>query len=145
MRVLIFGLSGSGKTTLSKELAYHFLIPHYNADTIRELCNDWDFSEPARYRSAHRMSKFEFGILDFICPLEELRELINPTFSIWMDTIDKCEYDDTNKMFEKPNNFNIRIKNWEEVNNIIIRMKDFSPGIKGIKSFLLDIEKTGVL
>ncbi len=141
MRVLIFGLSGSGKTTLSKELAYHFLIPHYNADTIRELCNDWDFSEPARYRSAHRMSKFEFGILDFICPLEELRELINPTFSIWMDTIDKCEYDDTNKMFEKPNNFNIRIKNWEEVNNIIIRMKDFSPGIKGIKSFLLDIEK----
>jgi len=141
MRVLIFGLSGSGKTTLSKELAYHFLIPHYNADTIRELCNDWDVSEPARYRSAHRMSKFEFGILDFICPLEELRELINPTFSIWMDTIDKCEYDDTNKMFEKPNNFNIRIKNWEEVNNIIIRMKDFSPGIKGIKSFLLDIEK----
>ena len=145
MRVLIFGLSGSGKTTLSKELAYHFLIPHYNADTIRELCNDWDFSEPARYRSAHRMSKFEFGILDFICPLEELRELINPTFSIWMDTIDKCEYDDTNKMFEKPNNFNIRITNHEEVNSLIIRMKDYIHGIKGIKSFLLDIEKTGVL
>ena len=57
MRVLIFGLSGSGKTTLAKELAYHFLMPHYNADTIRELYNDWDFSEPARYRSAHRMSK----------------------------------------------------------------------------------------
>ena len=35
----------------------------------------------------------------------------------------------------------IRIKNWEEINSIIIRMEDFSPGIKGIKSFLIDIEK----
>ena len=141
MRILIFGLSGSGKTTLAKELAYHFSLPHYNADIVRELYNDWDFSEPARHRSAHRMAQFEFGILDFICPLEELRKLINPTFSIWMDTINKCEYDDTNKMFEKPNDFTIRIKNWEEINSIIIRMKDFSPGIKGIKSFLIDIEK----
>ena len=141
MKILIFGLSGSGKTTLAKELAYHFQLPHYNADTLREFYNDWDFSEPARHRSAHRMAQFEFGILDFICPLEELRKLINPTFSIWMDTINKCEYDDTNKMFEKPNDFTIRIKNWEEINSIIIRMKDFSPGIKGIKSFLIDIEK----
>ena len=136
MKILIFGLSGSGKSTLAKELAYHFLIPHYNADTIRELCNDWDFSEPARYRSAHRMSKFEFGILDFICPLEELRELINPTFSIWMDTISKCEYDDTNKMFEKPNNFNIRITKWIGLDQLHNSLADFNPGIKGIQNYL---------
>ena len=141
MRILIFGLSGSGKTTLAKELAYHFQLPHYNADTVREFYDDWDFSEPARFRSAHRMAQFKFGILDFICPLEELRERINPTFSIWMDTINKCEYEDTNKMFEKSTNFNMRITKWEEVNSIIIRMKDFSSGIKGIKSFLIDMEK----
>ena len=141
MKILIFGLSGSGKTTLAKELAYHFQLPHYNADTMREFYDDWDFSEPARFRSAHRMAQFKFGILDFICPLEELRERINPTFSIWMDTINKCEYEDTNKMFEKSTNFNMRITKWEEVNSIIIRMKDFSSGIKGIKSFLIDMEK----
>ena len=141
MKILIFGLSGSGKTTLAKELAYHFQLPHYNADTMREFYDDWEFSEPARFRSAHRMAQFKFGILDFICPLEELRERINPTFSIWMDTINKCEYEDTNKMFEKSTNFNMRITKWEEVNSIIIRMKDFSSGIKGIKSFLIDMEK----
>tara|TARA_Y100000296_G_C5130954_1_gene235541 strand:- start:230 stop:661 length:432 start_codon:yes stop_codon:yes gene_type:complete len=141
LRILIFGLSSSGKTTLAKELAYHFQLPHYNADTVREFYDDWDFSEPARFRSAHRMAQFKFGILDFICPLEELRERINPTFSIWMDTINECEYEDTNKMFEKPTNFSMKITKWEEVNSIIIRMKDFSSGIKGIKSFLIDMEK----
>ena len=32
MKILIFGLPGSGKTSLSKELSYHFHIPHFNAD-----------------------------------------------------------------------------------------------------------------
>ena len=60
MRILIFGLSGSGKSTLAKELAYHFQLPHYNADTVREFYDDCDFSEPARFRSAHRMAQFKF-------------------------------------------------------------------------------------
>ena len=103
MKVLIFGLSGSGKTSLAKELAYHFQLPHYNADTIREFYNDWDFSEPARHRSAHRMSQFEFGILDFICPKKEYRKLVDADIIVWMDTITKGRYDDTNEMFKKPN------------------------------------------
>ena len=145
MKILIFGLSGSGKTTLSKELAYHFQLPHYNADTIREFYNDWDFSEPARFRSAHRMSQFNFGILDFICPLKELRKLINPTFSIWMDTIRECEYEDTNKIFEKPKVHNIRITNWQESDKVISSMKNFNPGIKGIKSFLNELQTVDTL
>ena len=148
MKVLIFGLSGSGKTSLAKELAYHFQLPHYNADTIREFYNDWDFSEPARVRSAHRMSQFKFGILDFICPLEESRKLINPNFSIWMDTINECEFEDTNQLFEKPNlcratgeSSNIRITNWQESDKATTTMKDFNPGIKGIRSFLVELRK----
>ena len=145
MKVLIFGLSGSGKTTLAKELAYHFQLPHYNADTIRELHNDWDFSESARYRSARRMAKFEFGILDFICPLEGLRASLNPDYCIWMDTIRECKFEDTNQMFEKPNlwratesSSNIRITSWEEIETLWLAMEDFKPGIKGISSFLQD-------
>ena len=148
MKVLIFGLSGSGKTSLAKELAYHFQLPHYNADTIREFYNDWDFSEPARVRSAHRMSQFKFGILDFICPLEESRRLIDPNFSIWMDTISKCEFEDTNQLFENPNLWrstgesgNIRITNWQESDKATTTMKDFNPGIKGIRSFLVELRK----
>ena len=143
MKVLIFGLSGSGKTTLAKELTYHFQLPHYNADTIREFYNDWDFSEPARVRSAHRMSQFKFGILDFICPLEESRRLIKPDFCIWMDTIRECEFEDTNQMFEKPNLWratdtsnNIRITKWIGLNQLHNSLADFNPGIKGIRNYL---------
>ena len=148
MKVLIFGLSGSGKTTLAKELAYHFQLPHYNADTIRELHNDWDFSESARYRSARRMAQFQFGILDFICPLEGLRASLNPDYCIWMDTIRECKFEDTNQMFEKPNlwratgeSSNIRITNWQESDKVTTTMKDFNPGIKSIRSFLVELRK----
>jgi len=143
MKVLIFGLSGSGKSMLARELAYHFQLPHYNADTIREFYNDWDFSEVGRIRSTERMSQFEFGILDFICPLEDSRTLINPDFSIWMDTIDKCEYEDTNRMFEKPNLWratetsnNIRITKWIGQNQLLNSLDGFNPGIKGIQNYL---------
>lgn len=140
MKILIFGLSGSGKSSLAKELAYHFMLPHYNADTIREFHNDWDFSEVGRIRSTARMSQFKFGILDFICPLQDSRTLINPDVSIWMDTIDKCKYEDTNLMFEKPTSnrhvFNIRITQWIGQNQLLNSLEGFNPGIEGIQSYL---------
>ena len=51
MKILICGLPGSGKTTLARELAYHFCLPHFNADTIREHFNDWDFTDVGRERA----------------------------------------------------------------------------------------------
>ncbi len=85
MKILIFGLPGSGKTTLARELAYHFLLPHFNADTVREHYDDWDFSESGRMRQAWRMSQ-QWGILDFVCPLQDFREMLQPDYSIFMDT-----------------------------------------------------------
>ena len=63
MKILIFGLPGSGKTTFAKELAYHFTVPHYNADTFREYYDDWDFSEAGRVRQFHRMNSKDWGII----------------------------------------------------------------------------------
>jgi len=138
MKVLIFGLSGSGKTTLAKELAYHFQLPHYNADTIREFYNDWDFSTAGRVRSTQRMSQFEFGVLDFICPHYESRNLINPDYCIWMDTISECKFEDTNQMFENPTNlpYIIRITKWIGLDQLHNSLADFNPGIEGIRNYL---------
>jgi predicted NACHT family NTPase len=45
MKILIFGLPGSGKTTFAKKLVENKKIPHFNADDIRKLFEDWDFTE----------------------------------------------------------------------------------------------------
>ena len=44
MKILIMGLSGSGKTFLSKLLQKELSCAWYNADNLREMANDWDFS-----------------------------------------------------------------------------------------------------
>ena len=46
MRILIMGLPGSGKTHLAVRLQHHLKnCAWYNADAIRKMANDWDFSD----------------------------------------------------------------------------------------------------
>lgn len=136
MKILIFGLPGSGKSTLARELAYHFLVPHYNADTIREKSDDWDFSEEGRIRQFHRMNQESWGIIDFVCPFEDYRSRLDADYIIWMDTIDEGRFADTNKVFETPSKFNVRVKEWIDLNQLRNSLEGFSPGIKGIQNFL---------
>jgi len=110
-RILIFGLPGSGKSTLAEKLVEILgNADWHNADNIRKLFNDWDFSEEGRERQALRMrdyvrksvAKKQYGIADFVCPTNNLREKHVPEYVIWMDTIEEGRYEDTNKLFEQP-------------------------------------------
>ena len=108
MKILIMGLSGSGKTHLANRLQKELNCAWFNADAIREMANDWDFSDRNRQASRMRnLADFEtqFGnvICDFICPTEKTREIFNADFTIWMNTVQSSRYTITDNMFEKPN------------------------------------------
>lgn len=117
MRILIMGLPGSGKTTLALSLVEK-LDPDVlwlNADKLRELYNDWDFSYEGRMRQANRMrvmaeiSEDPFVIADFVCPLPEMREMFAPDMVVWVDTIKAGRFEDTNKAFTPPEKYDFRI------------------------------------
>lgn len=123
MRILIMGLPGSGKTTFAKKLVEDIKeqgrrVEWFNADRIRESFNDWDFSDQGRVRQAERMARFaenaetmgNIVVADFVCPTYKLRNIFKPDIIVWMDTIGKSKFDDTNKIFEEPSTYDYRIK-----------------------------------
>ena len=123
--ILIMGLPGAGKTTLADELAPMINAKRLNADEIRKAANDWDFSAEGRTRQAKRMwekaqeykNKGFDVIADFIAPTPAARELFPADYVVWVDTIQEGRFDDTNKMFVKPDKYNFHVttkdaKNW---------------------------------
>ena len=116
-KILIMGLPGSGKTTLASELVPLLKAKWINNDKIRKAANDWDFSEEGRKRQAKRMAeeaeKYKnegiYVVADFICPTPEARKLFNADYIIWVDTIKKGRYEDTNAMFIKPEKFDFHV------------------------------------
>ena len=60
-----------------------------------------------------------YVVADFICPTPEARSLFPSDYVIWVDTIKEGRFDDTNKMFVKPDKYNFHVttqdaKNWAD-------------------------------
>ena len=116
-KILVMGLPGAGKTTLSKYLAKELNAVQVNADKVRRESNDWDFSLEGRRRQAKRMKELsDFHVLkgqdvvaDFICPTNETRKDFNPDYIVWVDTIKKGRFEDTNQMFIKPEKYDFHV------------------------------------
>lgn len=122
MRILVMGLPGSGKSTFARKLVEDIetvgrRVEWFNADKLRETFNDWDFSIEGRIRQAERMAKFAHNaetmnnivVADFVCPTQKLRNIFKPDIIVWMDTITKSKYADTNKIFESPTRYDYHI------------------------------------
>ena len=125
MKVLVMRLPGSGKTYLSEKLVPLINAAWYNADKVREMANDWDFSDEGRVRQSKRMRVFadfekehgRFVVCDFVCPTKETRKNFDPDIVIWMDTINKGRFEDTNKIFQSPSKVDFHISEWNEHNH----------------------------
>lgn len=111
------GLPGSGKTWFAERAQKALDCAWYNADKIREMANDWDFTLEGRQRQAMRMrhlADFERNqgravICDFVCPTDIARTMFKADYTIWMNTIKEGRFEDTNKVFEKPKNIDVEI------------------------------------
>ena len=121
-KILICGLPGSGKSYLAEPLAEELEGVWINADQVREHYDDWDFSDEGRMRQAMRM-KFladgvvravKYAITDFVCPFERARKDFNADYTVWMDTITEGRFEDTNKIFEKPEVVDHIIHTWRQ-------------------------------
>jgi len=117
MKILIMGLPGSGKTTLAQMMAPRLNAVLLNADEVRKEANDWDFSKDGRTRQSLRMRSLaetavgdnRTVVADFVCPTEKTREHFGADYTVWIDTIKEGRFDDTNKMFEEPTEYNTRV------------------------------------
>jgi hypothetical protein len=133
-KILIMGLPGSGKTYFAERLKKYLEdnstfynnqsetlensraeVKWINADEVRRKYNDWDFSHEGRIRQSIRMRELadgffnDFVIADFVAPLPEMRHNFKADWVIWMDTIQKGRFEDTNKVFTPPEQYDFRI------------------------------------
>jgi hypothetical protein len=133
-KILVMGLPGSGKTYFAERLKKYLEdnsifyntqaetidssradVKWINADDVRRKYNDWDFSHEGRIRQSIRMRELadsffnDFVIVDFVAPLPEMRHNFKADWTIWMDTIEKGRFEDTNKVFTPPEQYDFRI------------------------------------
>ena len=127
-KILICGLPSSGKTTLAKELAVLLNAVHLDGDEVRALTRNEDFLIQGRIAQAWDMywlcKKVTNGggtvIASFVCPTIACREAFNADYTIFMDTIVSCDYQDTNIMFKGPEYPDWRVMEWKENNAQLI-------------------------
>lgn len=118
-KVLIMGLPGSGKTTLAEKLVVKLNAAWFNADAVRQdIYSELGFSPEDRLEHAERMGKLckwasmngGYAVADFVCPTKETRNAFDADFIVWVDRIKEGRYEDTNKMFEQPEDYDIKLE-----------------------------------
>ncbi len=122
--IQIIGLPGSGKTTLATALSGRVGAIQINADKVRkDLSSDLGFSAEDRVEQSRRLGAVArllkdqgyIVVVDFVCPTTETRKAFGEAdIIVWMDTISKSRFADTNSIWEPPTYFDIRFNDLEQ-------------------------------
>jgi len=130
MKILICGLPGSGKSTLAEPFCKLINGVWLNADKIRTLYDDWDFTPEGRMRQAQRMRHIADGVVmagriavaDFVCPTSAARAAFAADYTVFMDTLKVSKstkeaapgttFADTDRMFEPVQKSNYHVASW---------------------------------
>ena len=117
-KILVMGLPNSGKTALTRALAPMLNAVVFNNDEVRKNINrDLGFTMEDRLEQARRMGWLcdrvvESGgiaIADFICPTPQTRAAFGDAFTVFIDRIDAGRFEDTNRVFVRPDHFDVRV------------------------------------
>lgn len=123
MIIQIIGLPGSGKTTLATALKDRINAVHLNADYVRSTINsDLGFAPEDRIEHARRMGEMARMlsgqgldvVIDFICPTQTTREAFGRAdIVIWMDTLKEGRFEDTNRLWENPKEYDMKVETYD--------------------------------
>lgn len=130
-RILVMGYPGSKKDNIAEKLSSRF-EKYERIDSMQERLNykTIDFSEQGHIRHCYRMLKkirqspANIVILNMSCPLEKMREILNPDIIVWVSDKTECQWEEINSMYEIPKLFDIECKSDtdEEIDNIVKRV-----------------------
>ena len=95
------------RQNLSKDLGFSIADRIEQAKRIKFLCD-------CVSKAGH------YVIADFICPTQETRAAFNADFTVFVDRIKTCRYEDTNAIFEPPTNADIVIESGLDISEEII-------------------------
>lgn len=124
--ILVTGLSGSGKTTFCHELLKHrgMDIQYINNDDVRNQTGNYDFSPDGRLRQMQNIIEridhtYSVVLLDVIAPYWIHKKLLNPDYTVYMNTQVCSRYLDTDKIYEPPIKPDFEIKHFAEIESTI--------------------------
>jgi hypothetical protein len=131
-RILVMGMPGSSRALVASKLAKTigqdatFLRSH----DLRHYHKDVDFSEDGQLRHCYRMLNLARGtktpvcIIDMACPLPKMRDILNPDIIIWVSDKDRSDYEELNKMYIPPFQYDYECEDSEDrtIQNILSRI-----------------------
>lgn len=139
------GLPGSGKSTLVNELAPLLNAVVFNNDAVRKNINrDLGFSIADRIEQATRMGWLcdqvvkagHCAIADFVCPTAQTRAAFRPDFTVFVNTIGSCRYENTNQLFEPPEHADIVISEFAPARSLAVRVRNALVGTEPKSLFI---------